>query len=585
MNTTSIIFCKKDSNMELNLSLPKKLPNSLLGGVNYFNVDKISGTKTKVMRKRPRLFSFGSILLICSVVLFACESAHLSAQDVPNPDNSKVVFSFDDHSIPWKKNLKITMLQGDKHESNPVLKRGGRGSLDDWMVQFYGSVIKVDGKYRLWYIASDSARFQTIRQGTGFSALRPAYAESEDGVNWTKPSLGLVDYNGSKDNNLVKILPDETGAGGAIHLLVLHEPEDPNANEQYKMFLTVAADLGEGEGRGKGSTTIVLFSADGLTWNSKTQLRFNNGFLKTENLMLPPINFEQGGVYKWNDQYYLAGQVFSPTVWQPDGRVVGRVMTVLRSNDLIKWDSLFTYSFVRNGMSGKDTPVHVGEEAHLASAIWKRGDVLLGTYGLWHGAERWEDRSMDLGFMISNDGIRFREPLADHVLIPVGKEGEWDQGGLLQGQGFENIGDKTYIYYGSWDMTKPSYPPRGGVGIVTFRRDGFGYLSPRTTESIAAFETSLIKRGDLKSGKLRLFFNGDVPNHKDGFKIELVDKQGENIPGYSGDKSALIHEGGLFEEVVWKDGNVANLDCDFAIRVTFPKNLDSKLYSLYLYSE
>src|SRR5690606_1597483 len=136
--------------------------------------------------------------------------------------------------------LKLTMLEGEKHKSNPVLRRGEKGALDDWMVQFYGSVVKVDGKYRLWYIASDSARFQTVKQSTGFSAFRPAYAESEDGINWTKPSLGLVDYNGSRDNNLVKILPDETAAGGAIHLLVFHEPEDPNANEQYKMFLTVA---------------------------------------------------------------------------------------------------------------------------------------------------------------------------------------------------------------------------------------------------------------------------------------------------------------------------------------------------------
>ena len=42
-----------------------------------------------------------------------------------------------------------------------------------------------------------------------------------------------------------------------------------------------------------------------------------------------------------------------------------------------------------------------------------------------------------------------REPVRDYVLISKSTTGEWDQGVLLQGQGFENVGDKTYIYCGS----------------------------------------------------------------------------------------------------------------------------------------
>ena len=47
------------------------------------------------------------------------------------------------------------------------------------------------------------------------SALRPGeqvvpghdqltcYAESHDGITWTRPSLGLFEFKGSKDNNIV----------------------------------------------------------------------------------------------------------------------------------------------------------------------------------------------------------------------------------------------------------------------------------------------------------------------------------------------------------------------------------------------
>ena len=31
-----------------------------------------------------------------------------------------------------------------------------------------------------------------------------AYAESDDGITWRKPELGLSEFNGSKRNNLVK---------------------------------------------------------------------------------------------------------------------------------------------------------------------------------------------------------------------------------------------------------------------------------------------------------------------------------------------------------------------------------------------
>ena len=35
----------------------------------------------------------------------------------------------------------------------------------------------------------------------------------------------------------------------------------------------------------------------------------------------------------------------------------------------------------------------------------------------------------------------------------MAKTGDWDQGGLLQGQGFENLGEQTLLYYGSLGST------------------------------------------------------------------------------------------------------------------------------------
>ena len=58
-------------------------------------------------------------------------------------------------------------------------------------------VIKDGDKYRMWY------RSQDEQQDTGgFNHTFTAYAESEDGICWQRPNLGLFDFNGSTDNNI-----------------------------------------------------------------------------------------------------------------------------------------------------------------------------------------------------------------------------------------------------------------------------------------------------------------------------------------------------------------------------------------------
>src|SRR5207249_5595006 len=51
-----------------------------------------------------------------------------------------------------------------------------------------------DGRFRLWYQARS-------RIGGGNSHAI-AYAESSDGRRWEKPDLGLVEFEGSRANNL-----------------------------------------------------------------------------------------------------------------------------------------------------------------------------------------------------------------------------------------------------------------------------------------------------------------------------------------------------------------------------------------------
>jgi hypothetical protein len=84
------------------------------------------------------------MLLLFLVWLGVLETSHAAEH---------VIFSFDDHAIPFKLNLRLTLVAPEKYAGNPVVPRGPRGSVDAFRAQFYGSVIRVGAKFRMWYMA------------------------------------------------------------------------------------------------------------------------------------------------------------------------------------------------------------------------------------------------------------------------------------------------------------------------------------------------------------------------------------------------------------------------------------------------
>ena len=71
----------------------------------------------------------------------------------------------------------------------------------------YPSVLKDGDRYRLYYRASGPPLDVPTTTSAGDQKQMEwsytALAESRDGIHWTKPKLGLVDFKGSRQNNLV----------------------------------------------------------------------------------------------------------------------------------------------------------------------------------------------------------------------------------------------------------------------------------------------------------------------------------------------------------------------------------------------
>ena len=153
--------------------------------------------------------------------------------------------------------------------SEPILRSDtevdGAGAL------CYGTVLYDGGRYRMWYQAYP-------RNWDGRDVTTVAYAESDDGVNWIKPSLGLVDHGGT-DNNLCD--------------LGLHSPSvfiDPRAPDSHRYRATgyrakqVHSSRGEilpdRDHRGliEHAGCFTSHSADGLHWRlDSPEMRWKSG--------------------------------------------------------------------------------------------------------------------------------------------------------------------------------------------------------------------------------------------------------------------------------------------------------------------
>lgn len=103
----------------------------------------------------------------------------------------------------------------------------------------YSCVLKDGDRFRMWY---------RVDVGKDARALT-CHAESQDGVHWEKPDLGIVEWKGSKKNNLVFPAGGVEGINASIIL-------DPNGSgdERYKMITRPSGRI------------LGFASGDGLHW-------------------------------------------------------------------------------------------------------------------------------------------------------------------------------------------------------------------------------------------------------------------------------------------------------------------------------
>ena len=196
----------------------------------------------------------------------------------------------------------------------------------------YHSVFQDGDKYRMyykaWHLAVSEKKLDTNRH-----PLMMCYAESDDGVSWRKPPLGLHEHGGSKQNNIVMV----TGKLGPLDV-------DPGHPAVFKDDNPAAPPEGRYKAifRSRKPNGLLPFqSADGIHWQPMTKAPILSGLgaFDSQNLAFWDPNIGKYRAY-W--------RIFTAV---PNAKAIGapasvRAIRTALSNDLIHWEPHHDITYV-----------------------------------------------------------------------------------------------------------------------------------------------------------------------------------------------------------------------------------------------
>ena len=436
-------------------------------------------------------------LLLC-LACAACSNPLPKEAVYLGPERDRVdLFLDDDHLVAASEGVAVTPAAVEKHPDNPLLvhdKPWEQGLLN------YTCVLQdVDeGVYKMWY-----QMVSPEPQGERRSACH--YAVSKDGLHWEKPALGLVEFAGSTENNILFV--ESENVNGTPSYWVIKDYAEPDPAKRYKM-MRHSWDF-------QGRAAQMGWSADGVRW---TFSEFGNltGSIDSQN------------VFFWDNQ---AGSYVGYFRSHVGGR---RSIARATSPDLFHWSRMTTI----HTPDEKDAPTW-----HLYTpGVWKlamaRQSYVMVTTGF--DAESHEAYGQ-LG--VSRDGIdwrRFREPF-----LPLGGDNDWDGGAIYTIGSEATIDGRTAIFYHGSNTPAHSREGQRGIGVAFFDRGGF--VGRRAIEG-GYLITHPLRVSDDRS---RFSLLADV-SPGGSITAELLDADGAVIDGFSRQDAEPIEGKGDALEIVWR---------------------------------
>ncbi|MBN2311661.1 MAG: hypothetical protein JXR94_21970 [Candidatus Hydrogenedentes bacterium] len=449
--------------------------------------------------------------------------------------------------------------QGIELRLHPALKTGEKNLTPDrpwesatlnWLTVMEDPEGAVgDGmRYRMWYECYDVEGWPT-NDDTSF-----CYAESADGVHWLKPPLGLFEYKGAKDTNILFRMIGPEGARSRVHGTgVFMDPTAP-PDARYKAVSqgTFTAEPSHAIGWGSGESHLSvagMYSADGLHWT-----RYGKSICHV-------MADSQYSAF-WDaaaGQYILYGRVGGRG--RSIGRTAGEDFTTLEPPARVL------------EVDDNDPP-----DSDLYNPAAMKYPYAANVYLMFPSLYQHGPDTLDIRFAVSRDGVHWTRPGQTAAFIPLGEAGDFDSGSLYMGQGMLRVGDELWQYYSGSPLKHNEATlerliepqnARAYTRVVT-RLDG--YVSADAGAAGGSFTTPpLLFDGSVLKLNVAVRKGGSL-------RVGLLAADGSPVPGRSVEDCAPITADAIDYPVRWKDGADVSARAGIATKLRF-ELADTSLYA------
>jgi len=459
----------------------------------------------------------------------------------------------------------------------------------------YGTVLEDRGMFHMWYMAHTKIAPAGGAAESGGRAY-VCYAQSRDGVSWSKPKLGLAQtFPGAEPNIVVG-----WGAGGFPENMedsanVFIDPNAPAA-ERFKLGVRHVTETKEPGRFG----LHLLASPEGITWTMKQRDVLNYWspmpHLDTENIIFwDPARKTYRAYARYNIRPPWGGR--SRAIAYGEAASLDKLphiedMLVLLANDGLD-------PRIYNPAKGREERLLDYYTNATLLYPWAENAYFMFPSVYFHFAKELGGAFSaqaptnggvnDIRFAASTDGVTWRR-FDRRAFVRLGLHGTWDAREiyLLHGVLPEGDAGMRLYYFGSdrahgWGrdernqqlMRAAGVAPvvdTSGVGMLQLRRDGF--VAARADYSGGEFRTpTLTFAGDELVLNLDTSAAGDL-------RVELCDEIGVPIEGFTLADSDRIHTTNqVNRRVTWKGKSDVSRLAGKPVQVRFVMR-DTDLYAL-----
>ncbi len=472
-----------------------------------------------------KLFMSG-ISLVCLMATMAGASW---AQTPLKLNSGQMYMVLDPRLNGVPENCEMKVHQFTRHPKNPIIRPDRPYEVQGAYprIILYGTALwdETQDQFRLWYT----------------TGLGTCYAVSKDGINWEKPNVAP----GDSSSNILS-------PGEWMPVVYI----DNAAKSPDRKYVKWAYQTGPGSDGHKGDNCIYrFFSPDGLKWTRE----------RTEPVIPGnPVHYlggEAGDVVYtyWHQSLgkfvsYYKCNIPNPNPApndQPQNAIGLRQTIRFESTDGIKWSDP-TWVFTRDEEDKKfDQYIQF-----YGTSIHPIGDLFVAFPWMYHCNEG----TIEIGLAYSTDTVNWIRPFRDQMVLPLGKEGEWDSAMIMTSAHLIEKDGMWWLYYAGCP-----FPHKNDVK----RYFSIGLAQMPVGRLVSA--RSWRKEGTWTTGPIRLAgpqlrVNASV---FDRLTVKVLDESGKPIPGY---ESNMIRDNGIDLPVVWPEGKDLSALTGKDVRLRFELN-------------